>query len=215
MGKEILNRRQNILADSIPPEIPTGAVTATSYATSSTGGVIKVDGEYGLDITSGGKLKGKAISAANYAAANNAAILCKETYENIKPGVASADALGMIKVGSGLSIADGVLSASAAGGATVDLCWTGAATDNQNVDLTTALTGYTLALIVAYKDVGGSNYYDASAIVPVALLGTGNPDNMVNLNCGSGYSANVTVSTAKVRTSSVNGFDTFKVYGIK
>ena len=212
MGKEILNRRQNILADAIPPEIPTGAVTATSYATGSTGGVIKVDGEYGLDITSGGKLKGKAISAANYASANNAALLCKETYENIKPGIASADALGMIKVGSGLSIADGVLSASAVGGLTITQCWQGVPTGGTAVALTTPLEGFSLVLILGEA---GNGSYCASAILPVSA--TDRSIYLYGKLIGNSCEATIKFSDSntKVETNSVSYFTRFTIYGIK
>ena len=214
MGKEILNRRQNILADAIPPEIPTGAVTATSYATSSTGGVIKVDGDYGLDITSGGKLKGKAISAANYAAANNAALLCKETYENIKPGIASADALGMIKVGSGLSIADGVLSAAAAGGLTITQCWQGSPTGGNAVALTTPLEGFSLVLILGEAGSDAS-LACASAIVPVSA--TDRSIYLYGKLIGDSCEAIVKFSDSntKVETNSVSHFTRFTIFGIK
>lgn len=85
MGKEILNRRQNILADSIPPEITdtSSFIEATDYATSTTGGTVKVDSTYAIELTSGGKLKAKEISAAGYSDANDAAFISKATLDNV------------------------------------------------------------------------------------------------------------------------------------
>ena len=85
MGKEILNRRQNILADSIPPEIvdTSSFIEATDYATSTTGGTIKVDSTYAIELTSGGKLKAKEITAAGYSEANDAAFISKATLDNV------------------------------------------------------------------------------------------------------------------------------------
>lgn len=83
MAKEILNRRQNIIAGSIPPEIPSGAISATDYATSTKGGTIKVDSTYAIELTSGGKLKAKEITAEGYAEANDAAFVSKATLDNV------------------------------------------------------------------------------------------------------------------------------------
>lgn len=93
MGKEILNRRQNILADSIPPEIvdTSSFIEATDYATSTTGGTIKVDSTYAIELTSGGKLKAKEIAAEDYSAANDAAFISKGTLDNVLAGYSSTE----------------------------------------------------------------------------------------------------------------------------
>ena len=85
MGKEILNRRQNIYAENIPPEITdtSGFIEATDYATGTTGGTIKVDGTYQVELTSGGKIKAKEVAAADYASANDASFISKGTLDNL------------------------------------------------------------------------------------------------------------------------------------
>lgn len=85
MAKEILNRRQNIYAEDIPPEIvdTTGFIKATSYATGTTGGTVKVDSTYAIELTSGGKLKAKEIASEDYSAANDGAFVSKATLDNV------------------------------------------------------------------------------------------------------------------------------------
>ena len=85
MGKEILNRRQNIYTEDVPPEIvdSSGFLTATDYATSTAGGTVKVDGTYQIELTSGGKLKAKELTAEAYASANDAAFVSKGTLDNV------------------------------------------------------------------------------------------------------------------------------------
>lgn len=84
-SKQILNRRERILTDSLPPEITdtSGFITATDYATSTTGGTVKVDGTYQIELTSGGKIKAKELTAEAYAAANDAAFVSKGTLDNV------------------------------------------------------------------------------------------------------------------------------------
>lgn len=77
-----------------------GYVKDTDYASSSKGGTIKVDSTYATDITSGGKLKAKEITAEAYSEANDAAFISKKTLDN-------------------------VLAAQPAGGITVDLLFSG------------------------------------------------------------------------------------------
>lgn len=60
-----------------------GFIKDTSYASSSKGGTIKVDSTYATDITSGGKLKAKEITAEAYAEANDAAFISKATLDNV------------------------------------------------------------------------------------------------------------------------------------
>lgn len=65
----------------------TNYVQNTDYATSSVGGVIKVDSFYGLDDTSdGGKLRGQSFSYADYQRKNNFTIIGKGTLENVISG---------------------------------------------------------------------------------------------------------------------------------
>lgn len=83
--KSIVNRREKLRVNDLPPEIPdvSGMVTDTDYATDSAGGVIKVDSTYAIELTSGGKLKAKAITAEAYAEANSAAFVSKATLDNV------------------------------------------------------------------------------------------------------------------------------------
>lgn len=60
-----------------------GYVKDTDYATSTKGGTIKTDSTYATDITSGGKLKAKEITAEAYAEANGAAFISKATLDNV------------------------------------------------------------------------------------------------------------------------------------
>ena len=60
-----------------------GFIKDTSYASSSKGGTIKVDSTYATDITSGGKLKAKEITAEVYAEANDNAFISKATLDNV------------------------------------------------------------------------------------------------------------------------------------
>ena len=60
-----------------------GYIKADSYASSTTGGTIKTDSTYATDITSGGKLKAKEITAEAYSEANDAAFISKATLDNV------------------------------------------------------------------------------------------------------------------------------------
>lgn len=90
MGKEVVNRRENLLASDIPPEIPdvSGFVKNTDKASASTLGLVKIGDN--INISSAGK---------------------------ISVPVGSDETAGVYKVGSGLSVDEnGVLSASGGGG---------------------------------------------------------------------------------------------------
>lgn len=61
-----------------------GLVSNTDYATTDTGGVVKIDNFYGLDdTTDGGKLRGQALTYANYQNKNNFSLISKGTLENV------------------------------------------------------------------------------------------------------------------------------------
>ena len=60
-----------------------GYIKDTDYASSSKGGTIKTDSTYATDITSGGKLKAKEITAEAYSEANDAAFISKATLDNV------------------------------------------------------------------------------------------------------------------------------------
>lgn len=73
----------SILVERIKKKLSGDFVTKTDYASSSAGGVIKTDSTYATDITSGGKLKAKEISALDYASANDGAFISKGTLDNV------------------------------------------------------------------------------------------------------------------------------------
>lgn len=118
MGLQILNRREPIYAEEIPAEIvdSSGFLKATNYATSTTGGTVKVDGTYQIELTSGGKLKAKEVSAEDYPAANDASFISKGTLDN-------------------------VLAALPSGGGAIDTLWE---EDEENPTACTAGAGVTL-----------------------------------------------------------------------
>ena len=65
----------------------TGYVTNTDYATSSTGGVVKISDGYGLELSNVGALRGKTQTYSNYQSMNNAGVICKGTLENVLSNV--------------------------------------------------------------------------------------------------------------------------------
>lgn len=73
----------SILVERIKKKLSGDFVSKTDYASSSSGGVIKIDSTYATDITSGGKLKAKEISADDYASANDGAFISKATLDNV------------------------------------------------------------------------------------------------------------------------------------
>ena len=165
MGKEILNRRQNILADSIPPEIvdTSSFIEATDYATSTTGGTLKVDSTYAIELTSGGKLKAKEIAAASYSEANAAAFISKATLDN-------------------------VLAAQPAPvtGITCDKIITGPVASSSNKTSFTFPTGKSLtdyAFLVFHTANGTDGSYGGCTIVPTAIIPAGGTD-YVHINLG-------------------------------
>ena len=61
----------------------TDYVKNTDYATNSTGGVIKVDGGYALQVSPTGAIRGLSRTVAQYGNLDNAGIICKGTLENV------------------------------------------------------------------------------------------------------------------------------------
>lgn len=108
-----------------------GYVKNTDYATSSKGGTIKVDSTYATDITSGGKLKAKEITAEAYSEANDAAFISKKTLDN-------------------------VLAAQPSGGVTVTQLFSGSVVQGDSTwkTLSQAYTGFTFLLV---NSVSGAN----------------------------------------------------------
>lgn len=73
-----------------------GYIKDTDYASSTKGGTIKTDSTYATDITSGGKLKAKEITAEAYSEANDAAFISKATLDNVlaaQPAAVTMDLL--------------------------------------------------------------------------------------------------------------------------
>lgn len=62
-------------------------VKNTDYATSSTGGVVKISDGYGLELSNVGALRGKTQTYSNYQSMNNAGVICKGTLENVLTNV--------------------------------------------------------------------------------------------------------------------------------
>ena len=128
MGKQILNRREKLLASEIPPEIPDTStlVKKTDKATASAFGVVKVGDN--INVSSG----------------------------KISVPIGSAATAGVYKVGNGLSVADGVLSATAtASGITADVLYTAPATPETmsqlEVTLTHDIADYKLVCVIGNR----------------------------------------------------------------
>lgn len=85
MAKQILNRREAIYAEEIPPEIAdtSGFIEATDYATDTTGGTVKIDEDYGVELTTAGFLRGTVETAADYAEAGNNLLVSKGTLDAV------------------------------------------------------------------------------------------------------------------------------------
>ena len=106
---EILNRREQVGASKLPPEIPDPdtLVSKTDYATASKAGVVKI---------------GNNINVSN---------------GKISVPAASDETAGVVKIGANLSVDEsGALNAS--GGITVEELWSGNLTDNL-LNITSAL----------------------------------------------------------------------------
>lgn len=120
-----------------------GYVKDTDYASSSKGGTIKVDSTYATDITSGGKLKAKEITAEAYSEANDAAFISKKTLDN-------------------------VLEAQPAGGITVDLLFSGnIVKGGQQYTLDHPYTDYKFLMAC-----NGTSTYNGSSseLIPTAVI---------------------------------------------
>lgn len=73
-----------------------GYLTPTDYATSSTGGTVKVDTDYGIEMTAAGKLRGTVETATDYGTAGNNMLVSKGTLNNVlaaQPSTAKLDLL--------------------------------------------------------------------------------------------------------------------------
>lgn len=119
-----------------------GFITSADYASSATGGVVKITNAFGTTMSESGEVKGVVVSGTDYPAMWNDAIVSKGTLENAlstkrfatlsdvptktseltndsnfvtNTSYATANTGGVVKVGSGLSITNGVLSTTGGG----------------------------------------------------------------------------------------------------
>lgn len=83
MARQIKNRREDLYINNIPPEIPDNLVTATSFASATKGGVIKVSTSQGINVSASGHLIGYERSLENYNANTGNMIISKSTLENV------------------------------------------------------------------------------------------------------------------------------------
>lgn len=133
------------------PAIPTktsdltndsGFITSADYASSATGGVVKITSAFGTTMSESGEVKGVVVSGTDYPAMWNDAIVSKGTLENAlstkrfatlsdvptktseltndsnfvsNTSYATSSTGGVVKVGSGLEITNGVLSTTGGG----------------------------------------------------------------------------------------------------
>lgn len=129
------------LVEKLKKKLSGTFITTTDYATTSKAGIVKV----GSNLTMNG------------------------TSHKLDVPIAAADTLGVVKVGSGLSIADGVLSASS-GGLTATELFKGSSNLNANQALTDKISNYTF-LNCVFADEYNEHF---TVFVPVAfvVLGT-------------------------------------------
>lgn len=119
-----------------------GFITSADYASSATGGVVKITNAFGTTMSESGEVKGVVVSGTDYPAMWNDAIVSKGTLENAlstkrfatlsdvptktseltndskfvsSTSYATSSTGGVVKVGSGLSITNGVLSTTGGG----------------------------------------------------------------------------------------------------
>lgn len=139
---EILNRREQIKAAAIPPEIADASalVTKTDYATASKAGVVKVGNN--INVASG----------------------------KISVPAASDETAGVVKVGTGLSVdEDGFLNASASSGFTMTKLVGEGSLLSGNIDLGTKVAGHKALLVVFATLFSGRNTY-SSVILPIEMI---------------------------------------------
>lgn len=96
MARQIKNRREDLYINEVPPEIPGNLVTATSFASASKGGVIKVSTSQGINVSGSGNLIGYERSLENYNANTGNMIISKATLENVLMDVLKKVLIGSI-----------------------------------------------------------------------------------------------------------------------
>ena len=160
-------------------------ITTTDYATTSKAGIVKV----GSNLTMNG------------------------SSHKLDVPIAAADTLGVVKVGSGLSIADGVLSASSAGFTETEL-FNGSTALTSDQTLTDKIANYKL-LACVFADNYDEHF---TVMVPVSLVTLGTT--IFNGAIGTSYLINFKFVSGEtvdsVHKQSVTGNVTLKaVYGYK
>lgn len=123
MGKEVVNRREKLLASEIPPEIPdvSGFVKNTDKATASALGLVKIGDN--INVSSAGK---------------------------ISVPVGSSDTFGVLKAGNGVTVTDGVISVTG-GGSALTLLYTAPDTPEESgteITLSDTISNYKFLIII-------------------------------------------------------------------
>ena len=119
---EVKNRRENLYINEVPPEVLTeeaavdaaldavsnagyltaetaataGFVKNDDYASSDTGGVVKVSANFGSGISQSGIIYGAARTEAQYIAANNTLLISKGTLENIIQNLVKRELIALL-----------------------------------------------------------------------------------------------------------------------
>lgn len=139
---EILNRREQIKAAAIPPEIPDASdlVSKTDYATASKAGVVKVGTN--INVASG----------------------------KISVPAASDETAGVVKVGTGLSVdEDGFLNASGSSGFTMTKLAGEGSLLSGNIDLGVKISGHK-ALLVIFATLYSGRYSYSTVTLPIEII---------------------------------------------
>lgn len=71
------------LVEKLKKKLAGDFVEKTDYPSGDNAGVIKIDSTYATEVTSGGKLKAKELTAANYETANAGAFVSKGSLDNL------------------------------------------------------------------------------------------------------------------------------------
>lgn len=200
-----------------------GFITSADYASSATGGVVKITNAFGTTMSESGELKGVVVSGTDYPTMWNDAIVSKGTLENAlstkrfatlsdvptktsdltndsnfvsNTSYATVNTGGVVKVGSGLSITNGVLSTT--GGGEADA-----------VEWNNVLNKPTFAMVAmsgSYNDL--SNKPTIPTVNNGALIIKKNGTNVATFtaNQSSNATANITVPTKTSDLTNDSGF---------
>lgn len=137
---EILNRREQIMANKLPPEIPDtdDLVSKTDYATASKAGVVKIGNN--VNVSSG----------------------------KISVPAASDETAGVVKIGNNLSIDEnGFLNAAGGGGVELTEIWDGTGTIEYRFPTGKTMTDYNFLVVVGGDgDVVRMTEIVPTAIIP-------------------------------------------------